>query len=1612
MKQNRLRTAVVLGLLLSNTWGVVEAVEYTTTITGKETGYESIRTEDAVSGEISYDFSGENKIKTDVANFRPIDLDNTKVTINIGDQLTLIGKDPTQQIKDGIILTNSANDALTFNGNELSIQDISTGYRSPQLVTATDGGSITFNNKHTEIGTYNQQNGSLGINVVETGSSIVFTENVDRLDLNTVRGINVENGGNFEFNNTNGIVHIQSSGGSSITLRGGNLTIKGKETIIRSVTDDGLTGNWAIGVDSNTTASTLNFEADHTAIQGRQAGIDIYNSLSDTMINFKGTAHIKSLNNAGVDGAKAMASYRGKSIITFEKHVVLEAECGATGVAFGAQIENASVLNALDGMDVYAKSVTGKAFGLGVYGDNSLIDITGNTALDVSSTDGMAVGIQGWTNGTVEIKGLTKITTNSDKNIAIGLWAKNSGLISLDDIIVDTTAKDPSDVTSAILSHDSGAVNVNGSALLNVKTDVSNLKGIFAYAQGQVTIAKDAEINVETGYHYARGITAENSGDIKIGGDALVQVNSEYSSIGLDVYDPDSIVTIDGSAALKVTGGNDASGINISKTGQVIIGADLVAEVSSSDLSAKGIKLDEAKTTVNGAAFITANSVNGAVSGIDTWHLCTIDAAALKIKVATTGSNNTSDYGINNQWDSTITVKGDTDIAVNTVGHAATGIRNYWNSTVAIDGSASIVATNSGNNHFAYGIDATADGSGVNTAITINKDAYIEASGMEATGINTVKNTVNIGGNAVIKSTSKGSTVHGILSKDTSQISIGGDAYISASSDNRGGNGVRLETGSSMSVGKKLVIAAQSDNADSTGLFIWTNDANKLANVEVTETAAVSAQGKDKSAGICAFADQGTATFKTLQGASVQAVSQQGAAYGILTDKNGIMEIGGSSIIEAVSDGKNAIAVIAQNGGRITLNDISAKAISNAGGDANNTTDGILVKSNSYIKVNGNAVIVAAGQESGTDGIYVDQSELNIDGALAVSSFSGAGSANGIYGYESKINVLGDVYVESKSINGQAVGIRGEMNSNLDFASKVDIKIGSTEQLQSSKAASQQFGVVSKDSSNINFADDVRIDMSEIVAGNTAYGVYTSSKGKVEFQKGLIVDATGAGDILRASGADSSITVNSNGGGNVYLAGSITADDTASISVNLDSNNTYFSGSTHETNNGTVNMQLHQGALWRVAADSKLTSLALNSNSMVDLASQAGAQNLTINNLSGNNAVISLGVNLRDGLSDKVYINGSTTTSGTHLLKIYDEKYNVGANLHLLLVDDASGQYNFAATDAYGGGIFTYKASISSEDGVGTQWYLEKLTRGDATTDAYTLAHSNDTIYSDWINNSDNLHNRLNALQDSAVEKGLWVDIHGGKLKGDNFSNNYQTYQIGYDAPFKSTNNKSDSVWVGGLALEYGKGSVGYTSGSGEHSSGAVSLYASKHTANNENISFIIKNGYLRGNLKTHGIGSDTGDYKTQAISMSAEYSKRFVNKYGAYVEPRLQFIFGHINEHKITTGKNNIAVQYDGINTAIGRLGVTVGKKMKTSEMYAKLAVAHEFGGAGAVTLAASNEQLRIDRQYSGTWLELGIGGKYIINKTSSAYLEAERSFGGSFQRQWAINAGINVSF
>ena len=724
MQRRHLERAVLLSLLLANVCRTGGATEYNTQITGNESGYESIKVIDSVSGDVTYTFAGENTLKGNISElpFRPILVTDKNVTIDIGDKLTTIGeeKGAVMYASEGGIMAYSSYANLTFTGGELNIKDLTAGTNGAYLVKATEGGSIIFDNTVVDIGAGNNTTSSIGLQSAGQGSKISFGKNVEQLTIKSATGIVVEGGGSLEFNSVDGIINIGRDEGSKkghdgIRVGtfsgggGGNITLAGKETNIKVGSDDGtLMGNAvSIRAYSDTDNSILNFNAAKTTLQASAFGVIVEKGPSvsqytgETAVNFAGETVIKAINNCTGDslGAKALASYQIKSTINFAEHVSLWAETAKTGgdrYAFGAQIEKGSILKALAGMEVTAKANDSKAVGLGAYGTGSLIDITGDTVISSESISGKGTGIQGWVGSRVDLDGALNVTAKSGSGDATGLW-----------------------------SWDHSQINVGGDAVIGAVSDSGAATGINSNDSG-------------------------SSGSSGSGDASLTQIN--------------------GKAVISASGSGVTMGIFAYDNGAVVIdgGADLVA--ASSNNKATGINSTSGGTVkIEGITNLTAQSATNDAIGID--GTVELDSARIFVEAAGEGT------GIQNWSGAKVIFNDDAQIIIDAAGNNAKGIYGWNGSLVNFAGDAAIkIGGVEGSDKEAYYVRAIT--AMTNSTVNVGGDAIFELEGSDTIGLDLSDNSaVNVDGNVVTSAKATTGSVKGIGAANSS-VTIGGDCLL------------------------------------------------------------------------------------------------------------------------------------------------------------------------------------------------------------------------------------------------------------------------------------------------------------------------------------------------------------------------------------------------------------------------------------------------------------------------------------------------------------------------------------------------------------------------------------------------------------------------------------------------------------------------------------------------------------------------------------------------------------------------------------------------------------------------------------------------------------------
>ena len=283
-----------------------------------------------------------------------------------------------------------------------------------------------------------------------------------------------------------------------------------------------------------------------------------------------------------------------------------------------------------------------------------------------------------------------------------------------------------------------------------------------------------------------------------------------------------------------------------------------------------------------------------------------------------------------------------------------------------------------------------------------------------------------------------------------------------------------------------------------------------------------------------------------------------------------------------------------------------------------------------------------------------------------------------------------------------------------------------------------------------------------------------------------------------------------------------------------------------------------------------------------------------------------------------------------------------------------------------------------------------------------------------WRNNTNDLQRRLGDLRLANTDQGVWAKYIGGKSKitdGADARMTYNGVQLGYD-------HKASNGWIFGGALDYSTSSNSYAVGSSDGKIGGLALYGTKQHDDGRYLDIIARGNRLSNNYKLYSVGGQrvNGDYHTFGTSLSAEYGKRIKKQNGFYIDPSVEFIVGRLNGVSYDAniaGGGSMHVKADGVNSAVGRLGFGIGKETEKSNIFAKLALAHEFAGKMNTTYSApGNPTVKTELDLKDTWLDAEIGGSWSVRPSTYLYGTFTKNFGATIDNTWRIDAGVRHNF
>lgn len=286
-----------------------------------------------------------------------------------------------------------------------------------------------------------------------------------------------------------------------------------------------------------------------------------------------------------------------------------------------------------------------------------------------------------------------------------------------------------------------------------------------------------------------------------------------------------------------------------------------------------------------------------------------------------------------------------------------------------------------------------------------------------------------------------------------------------------------------------------------------------------------------------------------------------------------------------------------------------------------------------------------------------------------------------------------------------------------------------------------------------------------------------------------------------------------------------------------------------------------------------------------------------------------------------------------------------------------------------------------------------------------------------WRSGMTDMMQRMGDIRMGASD-GIWARTYGGKAKYDKdhayTSNSFWGAQVGADHALASG-------WHIGAAFDYNDGDASYRyGGSGDPKQYLGSLYGTKTFEDGQYLDIVGKFGHTQNDYSVYNADGKKldGKYSANGYGLSIEYGKRFGSSHG-YVEPQIQLSYSKLGSDDYTgssnfAGNEKMFIHQDGMDSFIGRLGIAAGKTTDRSSYYLKASVLHEFDGDTSATYTSESNgtPITIKQDFGDTWAELALGGTWKIGGSSLFYADITRSFGGDYEMQWKLNAGIRYAF
>lgn len=504
---------------------------------------------------------------------------------------------------------------------------------------------------------------------------------------------------------------------------------------------------------------------------------------------------------------------------------------------------------------------------------------------------------------------------------------------------------------------------------------------------------------------------------------------------------------------------------------------------------------------------------------------------------------------------------------------------------------------------------------------------------------------------------------------------------------------------------------------------------------------------------------------------------------------------------------------------------------------------------------------------------------------------------------------------------------------------------------------------------------------------------------------------------VRAILSDDTSTVNVNQGTNndVVINGDIEAKTNAIINLNLNTINSEINGAIDDNSANGINLTLANGAEWNNTDTSNVTNVSMNGG----IINQNTDEDIDIENYSGvGEIVLSVGDNISNGDIDvdagRTNITSAAQGSIINMSVTNNNLIGTTDSVQTLAnLNQIANEISYDANDGNITGKVTIKEGLIMPEASGDLLfdqnnigYVANVKQKSSTITIDNIKNVAATAIVAWRQEDSTLSQRLGELRESDGGQGIWVRMSRGEFEYDGeYKNQYNFFQMGYDWAAGS--------WHYGAAVSHNDGQTTYTHGDGENRSTSLSLYGTWLGDKGHYADIVLKQGRLSNDFDIYTeAGHTSGDYDAWGTSLSGEYGMKVDLDGGWYVTPQAQLTLMRIGGEDYTTN-NGIKVNQDSLESAVGRVGFEVGKRISDSgSIYAKASLLHDFAGSADTYLSHKGLTNSYHQDIGDTWCEAGIGFNYKTSENSYVYDDVVKTFGGDVETPWQWSAGMRWTF